>query len=255
MGAGIEPGIAARHLLDMELAPVEIGLVHARDLELAPRRWRHRRRDVEDLVVVEIQARHRPRALGLLRLLDDAQGAARLVEGDDAVGLRVLDMVGEDRRTGGASAGRGQQLAHPRPEEQVVAEHQRDVVGTDEVAPDHEGLRQALGPRLDRVGEAQAELLAGAEQALVVVEVLRARDDQDLADAGQHQHRDRVVDHRLVVDRQQLLVDRQGRGMQPRARPARQNDALHAVSPWMIGPTSRSRMSSSAACQGRGTIP
>ena len=38
------------------------------------------------------------------------------------------------------------------------------------------------------------------------------RDQQDLADARQHQHRQRIVDHRLVVDRQQLLADRRVTG-------------------------------------------
>ena len=37
--------------------------------------------------------------------------------------------------------------------------------------------------------------------------VLGRRDQQDVADARQHQRRERVVDHRLVVDRQQLLRD------------------------------------------------
>ena len=35
----------------------------------------------------------------------------------------------------------------------------------------------------------------------------RRGDDQDLADAGEHQRRQRIIDHRLVVDRQQLLAD------------------------------------------------
>jgi hypothetical protein len=37
MRAGIEPGIAAAHPLHVELAPLQIGLVHAGDLKLAPR--------------------------------------------------------------------------------------------------------------------------------------------------------------------------------------------------------------------------
>ena len=37
---------------------------------------------------------------------------------------------------------------------------------------------------------------------------VRRRDQQDVPDAGQHQRRERVVDHRLVVDREQLLRDR-----------------------------------------------
>ena len=46
------------------------------------------------------------------------------------------------------------------------------------------------------------------------------------ADAGQHQRRQRVVHHRLVVDRHELLADGARQRMQPRSRSAGENDAL-----------------------------
>ena len=49
---------------------------------------------------------------------------------------------------------------------------------------------------------------------------------EGLAQAGQHQDRQRVVDHRLVVDRQQLLADHLGHRVEPRAGAAGQDDAL-----------------------------
>ena len=72
-----------------------------------------------------------------------------------------------------------------------------------------------------------AELRSVAEQPLELLGVMRSRDDQDVADAGEHQRRQRVVDHRLVVDRDQLLGDAQGDRMQPRARAAGEDDAFH----------------------------
>ena len=55
--------------------------------------------------------------------------------------------------------------------------------------------------------------------------VLRRGDHEDLAHAGQHQRRQRVVDHRLVVDRHQLLGHGPGHRPQARARPAGQHDS------------------------------
>jgi len=52
---------------------------------------------------------------------------------------------------------------------------------------------------------------------------------QDLANAGQHQGRERVVDHRLVVDRQQLLADRPGDRVQACAAAAGQDDPFVEV--------------------------
>ena len=53
------------------------------------------------------------------------------------------------------------------------------------------------------------------------------RDDEDLADAREHQHRQRVVDHRLVVDGQQLLRRGERDRMQTRAGAAGEDDAFH----------------------------
>src|SRR3546814_4283506 len=47
--------------------------------------------------------------------------------------------------------------------------------------------------------------------------------------AAEHQRRQRIIDHRLVEHGQKLLRDRQGRGIQPRAATAGENDALHAL--------------------------
>ena len=52
-------------------------------------------------------------------------------------------------------------------------------------------------------------------------------DDQQLADPQQHQSAKRVINHRFVVNGQQLLDDGLDDWIQPRAAPAKQDD-----SPW-----------------------
>ena len=59
-----------------------------------------------------------------------------------------------------------------------------------------------------------------AQQLLEPRLILRRGNDQHLPDPGQHQHREGVVDQRLVVDRQQLLGDALGNRVQPCPRPA-----------------------------------
>ena len=46
------------------------------------------------------------------------------------------------------------------------------------------------------------------EHALEILDVIRRRDQQDLANTGQHQGREGIIDHRFIVDGQQLLADR-----------------------------------------------
>ena len=56
-------------------------------------------------------------------------------------------------------------------------------------------------------------------------------DHQDVADPRQHQRGQRVVDHRLVVDRHQLLADAQRDRVEPGARATGQDDAAHGRHP------------------------
>ena len=70
---------------------------------------------------------------------------------------------------------------------------------------------------------------AVAEQALELVCVLRRGDDEDVTNAREHQRRQRIIDHRLVVDRQDLFAGREREGIEPCARSARENDPLHAL--------------------------
>ena len=89
--------------------------------------------------------------------------------------------------------------------EDVVAQHQRAGLAGGEPLADHERLRQAVGAGLDGVGTGSRRVSTVAQYPLEVGQV-GGRNDQDVADAGHHEDRQRVVDHRLVVDRQQLLA-------------------------------------------------
>ena len=72
---------------------------------------------------------------------------------------------------------------------------------------------RALNARLSREIAEREKVqkdLAVAEQTLELRRVLRGRDDEDFADTRKHERRQRVVDHRLVVDRHELLADALG---------------------------------------------
>ncbi len=96
-----------------------------------------------------------------------------------------------------------------------------------ELLADGEGLRQAVGARLLGVGEVHAVARAVPEQALEVGQVGRGGDDQDVPDTRQHEGGQRIVDHGLVVDRQQLLAGDERERVQTRARATREDDAFH----------------------------
>jgi len=56
---------------------------------------------------------------------------------------------------------------------------------------------------------------------------VRSGDDEHLAQSGQHEQAERVVNHRLVISRQQLFADGQGKRVQSGARTAGEDEASH----------------------------
>jgi hypothetical protein len=116
-------------------------------------------------------------------------------------------------------------------EEDVVAEHQGRGAAVQVVRTDEERLRQSVRRGLDGVLQRDTPLRAVPEQPDELVLVMGCGDDEDVPEAGQHEHRQRVVDHRLVVDREQLLAHRAGNRMKSGARAPGQDDPFHGTPP------------------------
>ena len=102
--------------------------------------------------------------------------------------------------------------------EDIIAQNQCARFAGNKFLADDERLRQAIRRRLLRVGKRHTKLGAIAQQALKVRQVGRRGNNQNVFDARHHQHRQRIVDHWLVVHRQQLLTGNRSEGIQARAR-------------------------------------
>ena len=182
-----------------------------------------------DVARVEVESGDCVGALGALGLLLDGDGPPPRVELHDAEALGVVHVVAEDRGAArhGVLDGARQVARQAVAVEDVVAEHEGARLAGDELLADGEGLRQAVRARLLGVGEVHAVARAVPEQALEVGQVGRRGDDQDVPDARQHEGGQRVVDHGLVVDRQQLLGGHERERVQAGSGPAGEDDALH----------------------------
>ena len=232
-GAGVQPRVAAAEGDHGQRPLLQVHLVERGDLELAAGRRLHPMRLGGHVARVEVQAGDGVGALGVGGLLLDGNGPPLRVELHDAEALGVVHVVAEDRGAArlGVLDGARQVAAEAVAVEDVVAEHERARLAGDELLADGEGLRQAVRTRLLGVGQVDAVARAVPEQALEVGQVGRRGDDQDVADARQHEGGQRVVDHGLVVDRQQLLGGHERERVQARAGPAGEDDAFHNITP------------------------
>ena len=86
--ASIEPRKTSAEDLDEQVTSLHVGPVDIGDLQLAARRRFERCGDIEDVVVVEIEAGDRDFGFRLGRLFLDRKSPSVAVEFDDAVLLR-----------------------------------------------------------------------------------------------------------------------------------------------------------------------
>lgn len=232
-GAGVEPRVAAAEGDHGQRPLLQVHLVERGDLQLPAGGRLNLVGLGGDVARVEVQAGDGVGALGALGLLLDGDGPPLAVELHDAEALGVVHVVAEDRGPArlGVLDGARQVARQAVAVEDVVAEHQRARLAGDEVLADREGLGQAVRRGLLGVGKVHAVARAVPEQALEVGQVGRRGDDQDVADARQHEGGQRVVDHGLVVDRQQLLGGHERERVQAGAGPAGEDDAFHKIRP------------------------
>ena len=108
----------------------------------------------------------------------------------------------------------------------VVTQHQSTRGTIEELFPNQKGLRQSIRTGLNCIFKLQPPLTAITQQLFKARCVLWGTDDQNFTNSRQHQSAQRVIDHGLVIDRQQLLADSQRRRVQACARTAGQNNAF-----------------------------
>lgn len=229
-GAGVQPRVAASEGHHGQRPLLQVHLVERGDLQLTARGRLNLVSLGGHVARVEVQAGDGVGALGLCGLLLDGDGPPLAVELDDAEALGVVHVVAEDSGAARLSVldGARQVARQAVAVEDVVAEHERARLAGDELLADGEGLGQAVRRGLLGVGEVHAVARAVPEQALEVGQVGRRGDDQDVPDARQHEGAERVVDHGLVVDRQQLLGGHERERVQAGAGPAGEDDAFHS---------------------------
>ena len=169
----------------------------------------------------------------MLGLFLDGNSVVARIKFHYAEALRVVYVVAEHSS---AAIGLGilnrltQVAAKAVAVEDVIAQNQCARFASNKFLADDECLRQAIGRRLFRVGKRHAKLGAIAQQTLEIGQIGRRGNDQNVLDARHHQHGERVVDHGLVVHRQQLLAGHRGERVQARSATTCKYYAFHGTS-------------------------
>jgi len=229
MRAGVEPGGASAENVDAQCAFGEVAIVEIGDLEFAAGGGALLARVARGVAVVEIQSRHCVAGAGLRGFFFNGEDAALLIEFHHAIPFWIAHVVGED---GGAFAQCGCLAYYAfeiRSVEQIIAQDQTARSALQELLADDEGLRQSFRPGLLGVRELHAPLRSIPQQAAEQRQIVRRADDEHLPYARQHQRTQGIIDHRLVVNRQELFGYDERERVEACAGAACEDDAFHGV--------------------------
>ena len=92
--------------------------------------------------------------------------------------------------------------------ENVIAQHKAYRVVSHELAADEQCVRDTTSNRLLCIADLNAELTSIAEQRAECVCFVRRNDHHDIGNARLHKNCKRVINHGLVVNREQRLAHR-----------------------------------------------
>src|SRR5262245_60796593 len=138
-------------------------------------------------MIIKVEPRDGPSRSWWFRLLFDRNGTTRRLEFHHAIAFRIADKIGKDSGAARTRAGLRQNIGQSVSEKDVIAEYQGGSRVTHVLGSNDVGLSETLGLGLGCIGDIKPPLRATAEQLLKVAEILRGRDNQDLADSGEHE--------------------------------------------------------------------
>ena len=144
----------------------------------------------------------------MTRLLLDRNCAAIFVKLHHAERSRIFDPVAEHRRTVLLLCALTEHFTQRIAVENVIAKHKAYRVVAHKLSADQQCVRNTTRNRLFCLADMNSELTSIAEQCAEGIRFVRRNDYHDIGNARLHKNCKRVVNHGLVVNRQQRLAHR-----------------------------------------------
>lgn len=111
--------------------------------------------------------------------------------------------------------------------EEIISEYQTYIIRPDKCLTDEECLCESVRRRLYRVGKMDSPLNSVPEESFEARTIFGCRNNEDISDTSEHECRDRIVDHRLIIDGHELLRDGSCDGIETRPCASCEDDSFH----------------------------
>src|SRR2546423_6881880 len=119
--------------------------------------------------------------------------------------LGIAQLIRKNATTDGETEGIAKEIQFSV--KNVITEDERRSRVADELGPDDESLRNSFRFRLLGVSQFNSESRTVPEIIAQHWQIFRSGDDENLANAAQHEGGKRIANHRLVVNRPQVFAD------------------------------------------------
>ena len=158
-GSGVEPGIAASQLLHMQVATFKIGPVDISDFQLTAVGRLDGFSNVENVIVVEIEAGYRPIRFRNLRLFLDGNDLSCFgFEFGNTIGLGITHLISEYGCALAAFPGGPAFCRKPAAVEDIVSQNQRHCITANEFPADDKGFGKPIRMCLFGIAQFDAEI-------------------------------------------------------------------------------------------------
>ena len=186
------------------------------------------------IFAVKIQAGNRIVALGLCGLFFNGSCLAVFVKCHHTEAFGIGDIVAEHSAAAGFGVGGSglEPLGETCAVKNIIAQYHSAGLTVNKLFTQDKGLCQTVRGGLHFILQVQAVLATIPQQRFKARRIGWGGNDQDILDACQHQSRQRVIDHGLIIHRQKLLGCDHGQRVQAGTSTAGEDDTFHDDAPF-----------------------
>ncbi|MNZ98806.1 hypothetical protein D3C78_1181080 [compost metagenome] len=194
----------------MKISLFHVGFIYGCDLQLPSSRRLELLCDFDHLMIIEIQPRHGIIRFWRLRLFFNGNGNAIRIEFNHPIGSWIFYVIAKYRGALLPLTRFFKRTADALPIENVISQDQTNRIRTYKCLTDDKCLSKPTGLILDRILKGESQLVAVSQKLFIEKNISGCRNDQYVPNPRQHQDRQRVINHRFVVNGKNLFGYRLG---------------------------------------------
>lgn len=230
MCSSIKPGKASIQYFHMEFPLFQIIFIHTGDFLLSASAWLYILCYLNYIIGIYIESCDSKRRLRYCRFFYDSDNSIMGIKFYDTISLWISHFVRKHDRFSFILSSLNtcfEHMTESLPIKDIISQYQTDIILADKIFPNCKGLSKPIRISLYRIRNHNSPLTTISEKSLKTLLIIQSRDHQNISNSSQHQDRKRIIYHRLIIDRHQLLGNRERNRMKPCTEAPGKDNSFH----------------------------